>query len=245
MTVVRTVLRSFALVLVAAATARAGAPSPGTELAHGVDVRTDLAGVTPDLYRISQPPFSSFEVVVDEASGDAGLELDLVAEDGTTVLATGSPLGAGTARSLRWANTLAAEVTTQSVRVRATLCSPGCGTDDVYRIRAFETTGRIARFNNTGGQASVLLLQNATSQPLSGQAHFWLGSGAILVSHPFSLGPHGLLKLDTFHIPTFQGYSGSITVTHDGVHGGLAGKTALLEPLNAFSFDAPLVLRPR
>jgi hypothetical protein len=32
--------------------------------------------------------------------------------------------------------------------------------DDIYRLRVFETTGSIARFNNSATQVTVLVLQN-------------------------------------------------------------------------------------
>jgi hypothetical protein len=221
------------------------APLPGIELSHGSVLHADLAGGAPDLYRISQPPFTSFEVVVDEASGDAGLVLERLGSDGTTVLQTASAIGTGTARSLRWANALAAAVTTQYLRVRATGCTVPCAADDTYRLRVLETTGRLSRFNNTGSQITVLLLQNTRSEPIDGHAHFWLASGTLLTSVPFTLDPRGLLKLDTVQTPILQGYSGAVTVTHDGGYAGLAGKAAMLEPATGFSFDAPLTYRER
>jgi hypothetical protein len=41
------------------------------------------------------------------------------------------------------------------------------------------------------------------------------------------------------------GTSGSITVTHDGSYGALAGKAVALEPATGSSFDSPLAYRPR
>jgi hypothetical protein len=78
----------------------------------------------------------------------------------------------------------------------------------VYRIRAYETTYSIPRFNNAGSQVTVLLLQNPT---------------------PYTL----------------QGKGGSITVSNDGRYGDMAGKAIALEPATGFSFDSPMVPRPR
>ena len=50
------------------------------------------------------------------------------------------------ARSLRWVNSTTAAVTDEQVRVDAPACGTSCGTDDVYRLRAYETTGAIPRF---------------------------------------------------------------------------------------------------
>jgi hypothetical protein len=38
--------------------------------------------------------------------------------------------------------------------------------------------------------------------------------------------------------------SGSITLSHDGRYGELAGKAIALEPATGFSFDTPLLHRP-
>ncbi len=219
-------------------------PVPGNELSHASVLHADLAGGAPDLYRISQAPFTSFEVAIDEASGDAGLVLERLGPDGTTVLQAAAAVGTGTARSLRWENTVDATITTQYLRVRATGCTVPCAADDTYRLRVLETTGRISRFNNGGSQVTTLLLQNTRAEPIGGHAHFWLASGTLLASVPFTLDPRGLLKLETWaQIPILAGHSGTVTVTHDGGYGGLAGKTGLLEPATGFSFDALLTYR--
>jgi hypothetical protein len=36
-----------------------------------------------------------------------------------------------------------------------------------------------------------------------------------------------------------------MTVAHDGAYGALAGKAVALEPATGFTFDTPLVPRPR
>jgi hypothetical protein len=41
------------------------------------------------------------------------------------------------------------------------------------------------------------------------------------------------------------GTSGTVTITHDGRYGDLAGKVVALEPSTGFSFDSPAVLRAR
>jgi hypothetical protein len=39
--------------------------------------------------------------------------------------------------------------------------------------------------------------------------------------------------------------SGSITVSHDGPYGALAGKAVALDPATGLSYDTPLTTRPR
>jgi hypothetical protein len=247
---------SFTLALSSLVNATGGGAATGTitdddqpagELAHGVNVSADLTGPLPVLYRIAQSPLSSYEVVVDAVSGDAvpGLSLDLVAADSTTVLQSSAAVGMGTARSLRWRNDGSAAVTDEQVRVDAPACGTSCGADDVYRLRAYETTGAIPRFNNSGSQVTVVLLQNAGATPADGLVHFWDASGTLITSLMFSLDPKAVHVLQTSTVTVLQGASGTITVTSNAPFGTLVGKAVALEPATGFSFDSPMRLRPR
>jgi uncharacterized repeat protein (TIGR01451 family) len=224
------------------------------ELAHGTDLVLDLAA-TPgptadaDVFRIAQKPYSSYEVVVEGTSGDIGAGsgplLERLAPDGSTVVQTSLPVGAGPSRSLRWMNTTAGEIQGDSIRVRSAGCGTDCGPDDVYRIRAYETTYAAPRFNNAGSQFTVLLLQNPTNGPISGEAYFRAPSGALVAIHPFTLAPKAALVLNTAALPGAGGISGAIVVAHDGGYADLVGKTVALEPATGFSFDTPLEPRVR
>ena len=224
------------------------------ELVHGSDEVYDLAALPgpaadEDVFRIAQKPYSSYEVVVDEASGDigagAGPLLERLDEDGTTVLQGSAPVGTGPARSLRWRNTTAIEIEGETVRVRSLGCTTDCGPDDVYRIRAYETTYSIPRFNNAGTQVTVLVLQNPTSYAIAGDAYFRVSSGVLVATHSFALAPKETLVLNTATVPGAAGVSGGVTVATDGRYADLAGKTVALEPATGFSFDSPLVPRAR
>jgi uncharacterized repeat protein (TIGR01451 family) len=231
------------------------APGAGVrgELAHGTRVRADLAASGPepdaDLYRLRQQPYASYEVVLDEASGDVGAAdgpaLERLAADGSTVLQAAGPAGAGPARSLRWMNTTGAPVDGEQVRVRSAACGTSCGADDVYRIRAYETTAVIPRFNNTATQVTVVILQNTHDGSVSARAAFWSGSGALLHEAAVDLPARGSVALNTAALPGLAGQGGSVTVMHDGPYGTLAGKGVALEPSTGFAFDSPLVPRPR
>jgi uncharacterized repeat protein (TIGR01451 family) len=222
------------------------------ELVDGFRLVRDLRSVGgaagQDLYRISQKPYSSYEVVVDAASGDLGNgqgpRVERVAVDGVTVLASSVPVGTGPARSLRIVNQTASPIDDQLVRVRSAACSSDCGTDDTYRLRARETTASIPRFNNTGSQLTVLLLQNRTAQAVNGRAYFWSPAGGLLHQEPVVLAPHALQLVNTFGIVALQGQGGSVTVAHDGPLDAIAGKAVALEPATGFSFDSPLGGRP-
>jgi hypothetical protein len=214
------------------------------ELHHGSLQREDLE-VRPDLYRIGQKPYSSYEVVVDGTSGDiVPVALHRLAGDNVTLLQAGAPVAVGASVSLRWENTSSLPVVNQHVRVDGACATP-CGPDDVYRIRAFETTGSIPRFNNTGSQVTVLLLQNPASYAVSGHVWFWGGSGTLRGSHAFTIAPRATLNLNTATVPGLAGQGGTITISHDGRYGDLSGKTVALEPSSGFSFDSPMAFPPR
>ena len=224
------------------------------ELSHGTDELYDLAALPgpvadEDVFRIDQKPYSSYEVVVDATSGDIGAGsgplLQRLGPDGTTVLQDSLPIGVGPSRSLRWRNTSASAVESETIRVRSAGCGTDCGPDDVYRIRAYETTCSVPRFNNAGTQVTVLILQNPTSHPIAGEVYFQVSAGTLVATEAFSLGAKATLVLNSAGIPGANGVSGAITVAHDGGYGELAGKTVALEPATGFSFDSPLLPRPR
>jgi len=220
-----------------------------SELSHGYMEQDNLAsaGGVPDLdyYRIAQKPRSSYEVVVDATSGDIGpgLEVALVAPDGTTIIQNSDGMSIlNFSRTLRWVNTTAGEVTNEFVRVRSVGCTTNCGPDDVYVIRAYETTYSIPRFNNSGTQITVLLLQNPTSNyVINPTIYFWDSTGALIGTSSASLLPKELLVLNTATVA--PGVGGSVTVVHDGQYGALSGKTVALEPATGFSFDSPMLPR--
>jgi uncharacterized repeat protein (TIGR01451 family) len=228
-------------------------PRARGELSHGTSVRADLAAAGPigdvDLYRIRQQPYASYEVIVDAASGDlgsgAGPVLQRVGPDGFSVLQTSTPVGTGSARALRWVNTTANAVDDQFLRIASASCSTDCGPDDVYRVRAYETTATIPRFNNSATQVTVVLVHNAGDQAASGRLYFWSAAGGLLHSEPWSLAAKGLLSVNAAGIPALVGASGSVTVTSDAPYGTLAGKAVALEPASGYSFDSIMAPRPR
>jgi uncharacterized repeat protein (TIGR01451 family) len=227
---------------------------PEAELAHASRITVDLApaaGVPDlDLYRIRQAPYSSYEIVADAASGDVGNSggpaLERVAADGSTVLQSSVPVGTGPARSLRFVNATSSAVTDQLVRVRSLGCGVECGADDAYRLRAWDTTYSIARFDNSSSQLTLLLVQNPTDRPASVTVHFWSSDGTLLATHaPGPIPSHGLHLVNTATVPALAGARGSITMTHDAPYGALAGKALGLELTNGFSFDSAMVPRSR
>jgi uncharacterized repeat protein (TIGR01451 family) len=265
-----TVNAGAAGILVNTATVAGGEPDPNAsnnsgsaatavgrregELTHGMEAVFDLAAdpgpvADEDVFRINQKPYSSYEVVVDATSGDIGAGsgplLQRIGPDGSTVLQDSVAVGTGPSRSLRFRNSTANEVEGEAVRIRSAGCGTDCGPDDIYRIRVYETTYAVPRFNNAGTQITVLVLQNPTSYTISGEAYFRVSSGALVAVHPFILSPKAALVLNTSSLPGASGVSGTITVAHNGGYASLVGKTVALEPSTGFSFDSPLEPRPK
>ncbi|HET9315622.1 MAG TPA: hypothetical protein VFQ51_08530, partial [Vicinamibacteria bacterium] len=170
------------------------------ELIHGSIQIHDL-GVLPsmqadeDWYLVGQQPKSSYELVVDGVSGDVndkGVEV-LRLDSSLQPLQTSLPVTAGLdyARSLRWENTRAAPVFQGDyLRIKSSNCTTNCGPDDQYRVRFYETTFAIPRFNVSTTQTTVLLIQNPTSYDVSGNAYFWNAGGTLEHTQPFQVTAH-------------------------------------------------------
>jgi hypothetical protein len=227
-----------------------GVSSRRGELGHGSSLTADLAAqpgpvADTDSYRLALPALSSWEVVVDEVSGDLtpGLLLEHVAADNTTVLGSGTPVGVGAALGLTLQNRLTTPVISHHVRIGSAACTTACGADDTYRLRVYETTAAVPRFNNSASQVTVLILQNTTDRALTGNADFWNAAGLRLATMPLSIPPHGTLVTNTVSVAGLSFQSGSITLTHDGAYGALAGKAVALEPETCFSFDSPVTCK--
>ena len=228
------------------------APSLSTaEVSHGLCQLAHFGPPTAavDLFRFAQQPRSSYEVLVDATTGDAGpLTVERLASDNSTVLGTGAPAGiagsSGRSRSMRWYNPLPTAVSNQHIRIRTAGCAGGCAADDVYRVCAYETTQQIPRFNSSGSQVTVVIIQNPTAASVTGNAYFWSGAGALLHQQPLTLAPHATTTINTSSIPALVGRSGSVTITHDASFGALSGKAVAVEPATGYSFDSPMQARP-
>jgi hypothetical protein len=224
-----------------------------TELVHGSSLLADLAAPSPavpdqDLYRIQQPPHSSWEVVVDAVSGDIPpVSLERISSTGTVLPPAATPLGDASV-SLRFENAGASPVSGDRIRVRTGTggCGTNCDPADVYRIRALETTCRVPRYNNSSTQITILVIENTTDATVTGNTWFWLGStGALAGSSPFTIPAKGVLALNTLTVAGVPGTSGGITITHDAPYGALMGKAVAVESATGFTFDTPLEVRPR
>jgi hypothetical protein len=192
--------------------------------------------------------FASYEALIDGLTGDTGgsLSFTFLASDGTTVLATGTSLGSASCtlctQTLRFENN---QATPRPVFIR--VGSPGCGTScdssDQYTFRFKETTYAAPRYNNAGGQTTVLIMHNVSELAVAGNIRLFNTAGTQVGSQAFTLPVNNHLVLNTGSIPGAAGTSGVITVSHNGRYGSLAGKAVALDPATGFSFDTPLIAK--
>jgi hypothetical protein len=159
------------------------------------------------------------------------------------VVLNSAAAGAGASRSLRFTNNSDVPDESNFVRVQSAGCTAACGPEDVYRIRAWETTYRVARYNNSSSQVTVLLVENSSASPVNATAWFWSSTGTLQGSQSFFVDPKGLFTLNTATVA--PGSSGSVTISNDGPYGALTGKAVAVEPATGFTFDTPLLPRRR
>lgn len=228
------------------------AGSTQNDLVHGGDQIHDLgdlvAGTTADQdwYRVGESANSSYQAVVDGTTGDlGGVTITRTDATGATTVQTGAPIGVGYSQSLSWDNGGAA--VEERLMVTDTTCGGNpttCDANDQYRVRFYDTTCAIPRFNNSATQVTVLLLQNTTSTAVNGHYYLWDGTGLLVntTTNTFSIPANGTFVQNT--VADAPGVSGSVTVTNDYGYGAVSGKGVALEPATGFTFDTALSCRP-
>lgn len=228
------------------------------ELGHGSVVQVvgndGGAGAHGDLWRVSQQPYSSYEVILDNSSGTAvatgDMALALTFNDPSSEYTWSSALGTGTARSLRWIVPRfvwpPVRIDEMFVQVKRGLCGMSCTAADTYRLRFYETTVTIPRFNNTNGLKTVLVLNNASDRPLNGEIYSWdeLTSGEPSYL-PFSLNARETFVLDLSTDFRTDSKAGFIAIAHTGGYGTLTGKAVILDASSGTAQDVSLVFKPR
>jgi hypothetical protein len=219
---------------------------PGSSQIHDLD---SLVEIDEDWFRFTVKGYSSYEVVVDgttaglanvpvERPGDAlGVQLVVNGNSAPSQAASGS----GASRSLRVANHFGNAVSGYRIRVGDAKCGGSCTADEQYRIRFRDTTYSVPRFNNTGTQTTIMILQNNTDQAVSAWLYYFDAAGLTLGASPAALGPRGSLVFNTALAVDMAGRSGSIRIVHDGPYGSLSGKAVALEPSTGFTFDTAML----
>jgi hypothetical protein len=226
------------------------------EITHGFSQVHDLGaqpGPVPDQdwYPIVQEAFSSYEVRCDGFTGDINHffpnTMDLVDSTGAVVMQS-IPYALGYARELRFANDNPLANVDNFVRVGNAACGTNCGTNDNYRIRAWDTTVAVPRYNNALGQVTVLIIQNPAQETIVGTAYLWPKAGGVtpVTSYTFILlaRASAVVNLATINGGAANGTTGTITITNNGRYGALAVKAVAIEPATGFSFDSPGLYKP-
>jgi hypothetical protein len=225
------------------------ASTSNNTLIHGTDQVHDLADLSTgggdrDWYFVPVNAFSSYEVVVDGQTGDLDFDVASVRrfDYPSTFLQDSAAVGPF-AFSLRWANSTSTAAS-NAIQVRALACDvTPCTSTDQYRIRSYETTYAIPRFNNSGTQTTLFIIQNLTGSSCAVNVHYFNGAGSPLASAASAVAARGLATIATAGV--VPGQSGSARVSHECGYGGLSGKAVALEPSTGFTFDTAMVARPR
>jgi hypothetical protein len=223
-------------------------PIHGTIQVHDLGVRPGPVA-DQDFYSMEARGFSSYEAVIEGLTGDTGgsLSFNFFASDATTILSSGTSLGSASCtlctQTLRFENN---QSTPRPVFIR--VGSPGCGTtcdsSDQYTFRFLETTYAVPRYNNSGGQVTVLVLHNVSELPITGNVHLFNTAGTRVGGVAFTLPVNNHTVINTTTIPGGAGTSGVMTISHNGRFGSLAGKAVALDATNGFAFDTPLIQKP-
>lgn len=157
-----------------------------------------------------------------------------VVDIGGAVVLPGASDGIPAASSvLRW---IAASDQTTLLRTRS---STGLNAM-VYELAFFDTTYALPRFNNTGTQSTIVILQNTRPVAVNGQIDFYNAAGTHLHSQPFAMAAYGTFVYPSSTTTALQNMSGAATIAHTAGYGGLAGKAVALEPGTGFTFDTAI-----
>jgi ELWxxDGT repeat protein len=218
-----------------------GSGRPGRSLAHGAVATGDLT--TPAYFRLATHPLASYEAVLDNAGGSFLPRLLRRWRRSPVDANPSSMAGATSGRvaGLRWFDVF--DGSEEYLQVATFLDEPGTPTD-VFRVRLLETTLRGPRFQNTGTNATTLVLQNAGTAALGGRALFFDEGGAALHDEPFTVPVNGVFVKRLSDIAALAGRAGSLLVVHDGAYGAVAGKTVTVDSVSGLAFDHLLTLRP-
>jgi hypothetical protein len=215
---------------------------------HGTEQIHDL-GANPgpvadqDWYIFQNTARSSYEVLIDGTTGDMNLTTgDVARMSSSTTVVQNSVQLQGYSAVLRWQNATST-TETQWIRVSGASCTTACTNNDQYRFRFYETTYSIPRFNNTGGQVTVVNVGSMVPFSCSATFHFYNSAGTFLGSTTNTFSARELCVSNTSALAFAAGQSGSIIISHSCGYGGLTGKAVALEPATGFTFDTQLIPR--
>ena len=150
---------------------------------------------------------------------------------------------------------------TKFIRVADASGLPWTAGQGAYAIDMRETTLYCARYNNTGSQSTVLIVQRTATDDTGVHlgcdwtARFYDQSGDFF-GHPQTgvasglgtqgtgLYNNGMVVINTAGVPGVANTKGSIQIAHTCGYGRVQAKAVSLEPSTGFSFDTPCAPRP-
>jgi hypothetical protein len=226
-------------------------PFTNNELQPGVvqeghDLEETPRGPDEDWYKVRGDQVRSFEarvfgggVVWKYPACPDCADFDLVTPDGTVLTPGDSFTTLGpTARSVRW---MGGPPVQQFLRVKPNKSGVAGSASEKYDIMVVDTTLYLPRFNNSGTQRTVVIVQNTLDQGTQGQLTFYETSGLVIHGFGFNLLPHGSFVLDTSSVGQLLGRSGSAVLAHTAGRSGLVAKAVAMDPVTGFTFDTPFI----
>jgi hypothetical protein len=181
-------------------------------------------GLDEDWFRVASRQFSSYELAIDGVTTDLDLGPTSVQHlDAAGVAFEDAFVSEPGVLSLRWLQAEATPAAAGFVRVRGAACGASCDASDRYRVRFYDTTYTVPRFNNSGTQSTVLVIQNASPHACIVALHFFDAAGALLAtSQAGTVNPRQSIVANTsVSVPN---QSGTVRVVHTCGYGGLTGK---------------------
>jgi len=175
----------------------------------------------------------AYQIAVSEGTGDTPIAnadfLELYDATGTTLIATA---GAGTtSRVIRFYS----NAPSYRIRVKGNANSPATAR---YGIAFFESSMYCPRWNNTGSQISVLIVQNVTNSPCTVDVNFQDDTGVYLKTVNGTANGLGLFIVNTSTVPELVGKRGNANLAAASCSSSaLKAKLVALEPSTGFSFD--------
>jgi hypothetical protein len=232
-----------------------------TELWHGARQTHDLEGLSSapdqDWMVVETKAGRSYEVRVTGSNLAlqapaciACVTVDRVDGSGALLTAGQAPNGAGPANSSATANSqvvrwIAGPADQRDwIRVVGDLAF-NLSANDQYDVELLDTTYFVPRWNQSGTQSTVFLIQNASQATVAGSVLFYDAGGALVHTQPISIARNGLQVFGAGSVPALAGVSGSAAIVHTGGYGALSGKAVALEPATGFTFDTPFQAVPR
>lgn len=240
---------------------------------HGARQNHDLDGTSDlDYVNVDAAPRRSYEVAVTTAgnfpalltrrgTGDVELQAGSALAYSSSRGATGVLSGWTNHYSsvMNWIEPADPATRSRFLRVDATNFQHTAANSQ-YTLRLRETTLYCPRYNNTGGQASILVVQTAGPQESGENSNgcFWNAdfydrqynvfgnalNGTFVGSPSFetALTHNGMMVVATSTVTA--GTSGSIQIAHTCGYGKVQAKVVSVEPSTGFTFDTACAPRP-